>query len=223
MTSLKYPRTYHVPWSLGATSDDKIAKSINQLIGQPIVITEKIDGSNSSLEKEGCFARTHSGPPTHSSFDNLKSLHANIKYKIPDNVQLFGENVFAVHSIEYNELPGYFLLFNVRDLNSMMWSSWEEVELWAQEIEVSTVPVLFKGVVSSEKELQKLTESFMIQPSQCGGIIEGIVVRLSESFHNDNFSNCVAKMVRQNHVTTDTHWAHKEVVKNKLKIMTKKI
>ncbi len=218
MESPKYNRTFHFPFSPGASNDDKIATSMDKLIGVPIVITEKMDGSNTSLEADGCYARTHAGAPTHASFDQLKALHASIKYLIPDFIQLFGEWCFARHSIEYNKLPGYFLLFNVRELTmaSPYWYSWKEVEMWAEEIGVPTVPVLFKGEVSSEKELKELVESFMNQPSSCGGIREGVVVRVAKEFYDDDFSFCVMKCVRANHVQTSEHWKDQEIIKNKL-------
>ena len=127
-----------------------------------------MDGSNTSLEAEGCFARTHAGPPTHASFDGLKALHAAIKFKIPEDLQLFGEWLFALHSIPYDKLPAYFMLFNVRenlDAKKPYWLSWEEVEMWADEIGVPCVPVLFKGKVSSEKELKELVISLVAQSS----------------------------------------------------------
>lgn len=214
---MKYPRTLHFEWSQGATDDDKISYDVSSLIGVPIVITEKIDGSNTCLECNSCFARTHSGPPAHPSFDGFKALHAEIKWRIPRNTQIFGEWVYAVHSIKYNTLPGYFLLFNIRDLSNMQWASWEEVELWAEELNLPTVPVLFKGQVSSEKELKKLTESFMNTVSQCGDIKEGVVVRVQKSFDDENFPFCVAKIVRANHVDPNNdHWKHKSIVKNGL-------
>lgn len=219
MTSPKYNRTYHLPWSAGATNDDKIAKELGGLLNAPIVITEKIDGSNTSLEKEGCFSRSHAGMPTHSSFDMLKVLHASVSYKIAPDVQLFGEWCYAKHSIEYNELPGYFLLFGVRylgDINS--WDSWDGVKLWSQEITVPTVPVLFEGTIESEKQFRELTQSFMNQPSMCGGIREGIVVRRADGFIDDDFSHSVMKCVRANHVQTTEHWKNQEIVRNQLKV-----
>lgn len=220
MDSPKYNRTFHFPFSPGATNDDKIATSMERLIGVPIVITEKMDGSNTSLEKDGCFARTHSGPPTHASFDQLKALHASVKYLIPDTIQLFGEWCYALHSIAYTELPGYFLLFNVRDLSmsSPIWFPWKEVEQTAEEFGIPTVPVLFKGTVSSEKELKDLVESFMNQPSACGGIREGVVARVAKSFVDDDFEFCVMKCVRANHVQTSEHWKDQEIIKNRLKL-----
>lgn len=219
MDSPKYNRTMHVPWSKGATNDDKIATSIDSLLNTEIVITEKIDGSNTSLESDGCYARTHAGAPTHPSFDGLKALHASLKYKLPNNIQFFGEWAFALHSIAYNELPGYFMMFNVREVLSNIWYSWDEVELWAIELEVPTVPVLFKGIVKSEQELKELTESFMIEPSKCGGIREGVVVRVAHQFNDDEFSQCVQKNVRANHVQTSEHWKDQAIVKNKLKLI----
>lgn len=219
MDSPKYNRTFHMPWSPGGTDDDKRATSVERLIAKPIVITEKMDGSNTSLERGGCFARTHSGAPAHASFDGLKALHATIKTKIPEGVQLFGEWCYALHSISYNELPGYFMLFNVRELvGSSFWMSWPEVELWAEEIGVPTVPVLFKGTVKSSNELQELVEKFMQEPSVCGGQREGVVARCAMEFSNEDFSDLVLKCVRAHHVQTSEHWKNQEIVKNKLKI-----
>ena len=221
MDSPKYNRTFHFPWSKGCTNDDKMATSVEGLIGTSIVITEKMDGSNTSLEAHGCFARTHAGAPTHTSFDGLKALHSSIKYKIPNKYQLFGEWCFALHSIAYSKLPGYFLMFNIRELNDEiphMWLSWDAVELWAQEIGVSTVPVLFRGKVNSEKELKELTESLMIEPSVCGGIREGVVARVAGEFSDNDFSSCVMKCVRANHVQTSDHWKDQEIIRNKLKL-----
>lgn len=217
METHKYPRTYHFDFSAGAINDDKISASIDGVIGVPIVLTEKVDGSNTSLEADGCFARTHSGPPSHASFDGLKALHGAVKWKIPQGIQLFGEWVFARHSIEYSALPGYFLLFNVRDLRNNLWLSWEDVKTWAKEIEVPTVPVLFQGTMGSEAELKELVLSFMKQPSCCGGAREGVVARVATKFDDNDFSRYVAKYVRANHVDpTNDHWLHKEIIKNGL-------
>jgi hypothetical protein len=230
--SQKYPRTLHLPWSKGATSDDKMAKDVSTLINIEIVITEKLDGSNCCLESDACYARTHSGPPTHESFDLFKALHSQVKHSIPSNLQLFGENLYALHSISYDKLPAYFMLFNVKEniiapncssvysdpdfITNSHWLSWDEVEMWADEIGVPCVPVLFKGKVSSEKELKELVISLVAQSSRVGSEREGVVVRVARQFRDDEFFNCVLKYVRANHVQTDDHWRSQEIVKNKL-------
>lgn len=219
MDSPKYNRTFHFPFSPGATNDDKIATSMDSLIDVSIILTEKVDGSNTSLEADGCFARTHAGPPTHASFNLLKALHASVKYIIEPGTQIFGEWCFAKHSIEYSALPNYFLPFAVRYLQENgehRWGSWVDVEMWAGDIGQETVPVLFTGKVSSEKELKELVESLMLQPSSCGGIREGVVARIAESFEDKDFSTSVLKCVRANHVQTSDYWRDQEIIKNKL-------
>ena len=218
MDSPKYNRTFHLPWSKGCTNDDKMAASVESLIGIPILITEKIDGSNVCMEHKNCFSRSHAGLPTHASFDQFKALHASLKQHINDGLQIFGEWVLARHSIEYLELPGYFLLFGLRDLELNEWCSWDDVEMWARVLGIPTVPILFRGQVSSEKDLKELTESFMKQPSACGGIREGVVVRVAREFADKDFASSIMKNVRANHVDPNNdHWLHQAIIKNKLK------
>ncbi len=225
MNSPKYNRTFHLPWSEGCSSDDKKATSVSSLINSEIIITEKLDGSNCCLERDNCFARTHAGPPTHPSFDVIKAKHARTKHLIPEGYQFFGENLFAQHSIHYNKLPAFFMLFAIRVLNgtdksgekAVFWESWDTLRLFADELELEMVPVLFDGKVSSEKELKELTQHLMTQPSICGDTREGVVVRTTGQFVDHEFSNNVMKMVRKDHVQTGDHWSHKEIVKNKLK------
>jgi hypothetical protein len=191
----------------------------------PLVITEKMDGSNTSLESGGCYARTHAAAPGHLSFDALKALHATLKYSIPERTQVFGEWCYAQHSIPYDSLPGYFLMFGIRELHIgsndeefPFWYSWGELENWAINLGLPTVPILFKGTVSSVKELQELTESLVKQPSACGTIREGVVVRIADVFSDEHFSKYVMKWVRKDHVQTSDHWKDQEIIKNKLKI-----
>jgi len=220
MESPKYNRTMHFPWSPGGTSDDKRATSVDGLLNRPIVITEKMDGSNTSLESTGCFARTHANAPTHPSFDRLKALHAMVKNSIPGRIQIFGEWCYALHSIAYDALPEYFLTFGIRDLQPQgdFWYSWSDVEWIAQDLGLATVPVLYRGQVSSEEELKDLTESLAYQPSVCGSTREGVVVRIEDKFLDKDFDTSIMKWVRANHVQTSEHWKNQEIVKNKLKI-----
>lgn len=214
---MKYNKTLHLPWSENCSDDDKIAKDVSNLINNYIIITEKIDGSNTSLEKAGCFARTHTSPPTHKSFDMLKALHASIKYQIDDGMQYFGEWVFAKHSIYYNALPGYFLLFAVRYIPDNYWSSWDKVMECSQNIQVPTVPILWSGRVRSINALQSLTIKLASEKSLCGTEREGIVVRTYNGFSNKDFARCVMKFVRKNFNQTDNHWKHQKITQNKLK------
>lgn len=200
----KYPRTSHLPWSKGATNDDRIAKTVESLIGIDIIITEKLDGSNASITKDGVYGRSHVEFSKNLWDKEMWKIYYKIKNDISDDVFIFGENMEGIHSLEYSTLNSYFYIFGIRDNN--IWVSWEEVEEYAYLLDIPTVPVLFNGVVNSEKELIGLTEKLCKQPSKLGGVREGIVVRNANMFHNDDFSINVMKWVRAGHVTTGEHW-----------------
>lgn len=200
----KYARTYHLPWSKGTTSDDRISKNVDSLIDIDIVITEKLDGSNTGITKDGVYGRSHV-EFTRNPWD-VKSweIWNRINRNIDEDVYIFGEGMYGIHSIEYSNLKSYFYIFGVRDNN--IWISWDQVEEYSYLLDIPTVPVIFKGVVNSEKELKDLTEGLSNEPSSLGGIREGIVVRNAGMFHNDDFSDNVMKWVRKGHVQTDSHW-----------------
>ncbi len=110
-------------------------------------------------------------------------------------------------------------MFAVRDLNTNIWSSWEEVELWAQELQVPTVPVLsMLESVKDEKSLKEITDELCIQNSLYGSQREGVVVRVSREFSNKDFPLLVGKVVRANHITTDQHWRSKQIIRNRISI-----
>lgn len=201
----KYGRTYHLPWSPGTTSDDKISNDITSLIGSEIVITEKLDGENTGMTNDGVYARSHATFTTSPWSREVRQLH-NLKVKgnLSEDEFLFGENLEGIHSIEYTNLKSYFYIFGLRD--NKIWVPWKSVEEYSYLLDIPTVPVLFKGVINTEKELKELVEELVSKRSELGGEIEGIVVRNAGVFHNDDFAENVSKWVRPNHVQTDEHW-----------------
>lgn len=213
---IKYPRTFHLSFSLGASSDDKIIEDDSIFVNKQIVITEKLDGSNFCITNDNCFARSHAGPPTHISFDLAKSWHATVKNKIANNIAIFIEYTFAEHSIFYDKLKTYFNVINVFDIDNDRWLSWNEVESWSKYLDTYTVPVLFKGIIPSVKELKSLVMHEMEKQSCYGNNREGVIIRLYDSFDNDSFCLSCCKVVRANHVTTDQHWKTKQIVRNKI-------
>jgi hypothetical protein len=206
MQQTKFPRISHVDFSPGTTSDDRIADDLSGVIGVEIVMTEKLDGENRGITNEGCYARSHVDFTT-SRWSNYSRtvLWPRIKDWIADDVCLFGEDLEAIHSIEYSELTDYFYLFGIRDKTT--WQSWDAVELVATLLEVPTAPVLFRGVVNSEEELKQIVVDLVSKPSKLGSnIMEGVVIRPTAEFEDDSFSKSVFKWVRKDHVQTTEHW-----------------
>jgi hypothetical protein len=184
---------------------------VSSLLDVPLVITEKCDGSNLTYTRTAVFSRSHSGPPGHPSFDLAKATHARIAHELSLGLSLFCEYCYAVHSITYDALPDYSLVFGARDDRQGRWWDWDMVVAQAADLGLPTVPELHRGSVSTARELEALTLSLAAQPSAFGGPREGVVVRRAGEFRDADFQRSLAKWVRSDHVTTDEHWMHQNI------------
>ena len=78
---VKYPRTYHFEWSPGKTKDDKTLFDLSNFEGKNIVLTEKMDGENTTMMKDWYYARSLDSKD-HPSRHWVKGLWGNIKHDI---------------------------------------------------------------------------------------------------------------------------------------------
>jgi hypothetical protein len=203
----KYKRTYHLPWSPGTTSDDKIMHDITPLLGKTVVITEKMDGENTNMYSDRIHARSIDSKD-HDSRHWVKGLWGSIKNEIPDGWRICGENLYAKHSLYYEELPTYFMVFSIwNELNECL--SWDETVSICGMLNLVHVPVI-DIITFDEGYLRKLSNNLDLTKT------EGYVVCNIESFGYDEFGDNVAKWVRAKHVTTDEHWMFQQIVPNKL-------
>ncbi|MER5358316.1 RNA ligase family protein [Streptomyces sp. NPDC002785] len=202
-----YPRTAHLPWSPGATSDDVRIADLCALAGREVVVTEKLDGENTTLYADGLHARSLDSAH-HPSRGWVKALQGRIGARIPDGWRVCGENMFARHSIPYDGLESFFYGFSVWDGEHCL--GWDRTVVFLRELGIPVPPVLWRGVFDAraEKALRALKPDTARQ--------EGYVVRPADGFDAPDFGRLVAKWVRPGHVQTDTHWMHASVVENGL-------
>lgn len=209
MSSLyKYPRTPHLPFSLGATDDDKILKDTKHFENKLVVVTEKMDGENTSIYNNYYHARSLDSKHREYHSYLLSTILPNIQYVIPNGYRICGEYLYAKHSIYYDNLKDYFLTFSIWNENICL--SWEDVEKLSNEWNLNLVPILYKGIYD-ENKIKELANYVMTN----GG--EGLVVRLQDPFKYEDFNKSIAKFVRPNHVQTDEHWTKTKIIKNELK------
>lgn len=205
---VKYPRTYHLPWSPGATDDDRILDSLVGFQGQEVVVTTKMDGENTTLYCDYMHARSIEYE-THPSRSWVRAMHAKFAHDIPDGWRVCGENVFAKHSIKYDHLADYFQVFSVwNDRNVCL--SWDETCEWVALLGLQTVSVSYRGPWD-----EKLVKAHYT-PARNGDPCEGYVVRVADEFHYREFRRKVAKYVRAGHVGTHGHWMRNVVERNGL-------
>ncbi|EGO6394046.1 RNA ligase family protein [Salmonella enterica] len=214
-TQRKYGRTWHYPFSPGTTSDDRInADYWRDIQGIPqLVHTEKLDGENNCLNRHGVFARSHAAPTQSAWTHKIRQRWQLLKNDLGD-LELFGENLYAVHSIEYRALDHDFFLFAIRCND--MWLGWEEVQFYAALFDFPCVPEIagpqpYNDEKAWRSDFLTLTDrrgAFDPWDTQLGHpcTLEGIVSRNRNEFPVNDFAHQVFKFVRKNHVKTTEHW-----------------
>ncbi|MEO6357123.1 MAG: RNA ligase family protein [Ferruginibacter sp.] len=213
--SKKYGRTFHYPFSPGTSSDDRINSDYWQHIRQldTVVHTEKLDGENNCLSRYGVFARSHAAPTTSAWTSYLREKWSHLKNDLGE-YEIFGENLYAIHSIQYPLIEQHYYVFAVRELDK--WLSWEETIFIASLFDLPVVPVIetitnfsdqqqFENNLLSQVKKESTFLSVDVQTNKpC--TMEGIVSRNSNAYKVDDFETNVFKYVRKGHVKTDEHW-----------------
>jgi hypothetical protein len=208
-TYVKYPRTFHIPDSMGMSSDDRMLKDYSNFIGRDVVVTEKLDGEATTIYRDYIHARSIDSRH-HWSRDWIKSLAAQIGWQINDNWRICGENLFAKHSIKYENLESYFYVYSVwDDTNTCL--SWDDTIEYCSSVGLITVPVLYRGPFNKDLILSLWDESNRDNT-------EGFVIRNTTPFKYEDFSKNLGKFVRSNHVAPNSeHWFNSAIEKNELK------
>lgn len=213
---VKYMRTFHLPWSPGVNRDDRTMTNLDAFQGQQVMICEKLDGENTTMYSDYMHARSINSDH-HPSRNWAKNLWAQKGYNIPQGWRVCGENMFAKHAIHYtkekgNALDSYFYMFSIWDERNIC-LSWDETEEWAELLEFTLIPVLYKGIWDMNV-IEALNKRMEANPTT----IEGYVVRLSRAYHYSEFKTICGKYVRKGHVSNNHgHWSTQKIIKNELK------
>jgi len=210
-TRIKYPRTMHLPWSPGVTDDDEVMTDLDCFKGKEVVVTEKMDGECTTLMRGCCYARSVDSRD-HESRHWIKAFHGSIRHLIPEGWRICGENLNVVHTIRYESLPTWFIVFSVWDERGVA-INWGDTMVMAEDLGVGHVPVLYGGVWD-----ENAVKACWTGRGVYGLLQEGYVVRLEGSFGHGDFGRSVAKFVRRGHVQTDGHWRRRKLEFNGLRL-----
>jgi len=219
MERSKYPRTPYLMITRTADPIDRIVDG-KDLLGKSLAFTIKYDGSNVTLCKNGCGAR-NGYHADHESFDLLKAIQGQLGYLLPENVQLFGEWLYAKHSIHYTgdlALDDYLKIFAGLKIagEHKNFMSCEQLDQMCKEFRLAQVKARYWQVFHSLEDLYNAARMIFDEVVDEGH--EGIVIRNVQEFPYEEFDKNVVKMVRENHVQTDEHWRHTKIIKNEVKI-----
>src|SRR5512137_41173 len=133
----RFPHTPHIAWlGTGSPRDDKVISptEATALLAGAVVVEEKLDGANLgiSVDPVGTLQVQNRGQYLHAPYSGqfvrllswLAQHQEALARALGKNLILFGEWCTARHSLNYVELPDWFLAFDVYDRNkASFWST----------------------------------------------------------------------------------------------------
>jgi hypothetical protein len=167
----KYPRTHHIEGSRFQVGDDELDKvPFDEIAGRYLVIEEKLDGANSGisfspegtllLQSRGHFLLGGAAEKHFNLFKQWANIHAGSLWEVlGTRYLLYGEWLYAKHTIFYDYLPHYFLEFDLLDKETGRFLSTTERRRVLAGLPLVSVPVLFSGVIASHKQLTGLVRT----------------------------------------------------------------
>lgn len=160
---VKYPRTPHLFGSKG-TDDDKHlgeAESARFVADGSLIVEEKLDGTNVGIHftADGTMNLQCRGhlitEGMHPQYDLFKQWAAVKRHALEERVEdrfiVFGEWLYAKHSIHYRRLPHYFFEFDIYDKQTRTFLSLERRLALLEGAGVVTVPVLHTGAADRQR------------------------------------------------------------------------
>lgn len=221
---LKFPRTPHLFSYGSATRDDLVFtdQEARHFLQQPgtFVVEEKIDGANIGISVGPNFEllfqnRSHFvNSSSQTQFRNLESW-AKGKPGIWDlfqdrDVILFGEWMYAKHSIHYTNLSDLFIAFDIYDKTNARFLKVDERNELLRASDIAVVPELLRTDRLTKDQIDELVASKRSHFNP-DSPIEGCYVRLE----NDHGLVTRCKAVRADFIQPSArHWSKETLTKN---------
>lgn len=249
----KYPRTHHIEGSrLQPGDEDLDSVPFSAIASQYVVVEEKVDGANAaiSFSSDGQLrlqSRGHylTGGEREKHFNLFKQwafTHAAAFWPVlGSRYILYGEWLYAKHTVFYDYLPHYFLEYDVLDLQEGKFLSTQSRNELLSGLPLVSVPVLFAGRLQSYKQLTGLLsqsnfitaghlEKFRLSCQEKGldverslnqtdpsTLMEGLYIKVE----SEGIVTARYKYVRASFLTTvlqsDGHWLNRPIVPNLLR------
>lgn len=251
---LKYPRTHHIEGSRCQPGDEDLDSiPFSKIANRFIVVEEKVDGANCGisfspegellLQSRGHYL-TGGGREKHFNlFKTWASSHtAELWDILKDRYIMYGEWLYAKHTVFYDLLPHYFMEFDIFDKEENIFLSTERRKIMLKGHSfITSVLVLFEGTMKAQKELvntldkshfksedakEKLIELCLdkglnaeqiLRETDPSSLMEGLYIKVEEYGEvKERY-----KYVRASFLTTitnsETHWLDRPIIPNMLR------
>lgn len=197
------------------------AKEAIKFTQNRVIIEEKVDGSNLGISITEDYQirfqnRSHfvtsASATQFKGLDNWVTQHPGIwQILTSPDIILFGEWMFAKHSIGYTNLPDYFLAFDIYIPSQKKFLSRAKRDALLADTGIASVPVLAEGTFTKQEILAMLE-----RPSSFyEGKVEGAYIRIED----EDYELDRGKIVRPDFMQAiETHWSTKTLVQNTVRL-----
>ena len=254
LSILKYPRTPHLEGSRLQPGDEDLSQiRFSEIAGRHLVVEEKCDGANAaiSFSDEGEMflqSRGHylTGGYRERHFNLMKqwaSVHRDAFYQVLGSRYLmYGEWMYAKHTVFYDALPHYFLEFDIYDRTQGIFLDTPSRRKLTEKLPIVSVPVLSEGVFSKQQQLldligpsnyitegnaaclQRLSQELGLDAGQqcaetdLSTMMEGLYPKIEEGGQVAARLKYVRASFLQRLLESESHWLERPIVPNQLAV-----
>lgn len=252
---IKYPRTPHIQGSrLQPGDEDLRQRRFSEIEGRHVVLEEKIDGANSAvsftdqgelrLQSRGHFL---TGGARERHYDLLKqwgAVHKERLYEVlGDRYVMYGEWMYAKHTIYYDLLPNYFMEFDILDRETDRFLDTPSRHELIRGLPVASCPVLASGKFTNIDEILKylgdseyissdhiahlredaerlgLDAGRVCRETDASRTMEGIYIKVEENGEVVDRMKYVRASFLQTVEESQSHWLDRPIVPNRITVL----
>ena len=255
----KYPRTPHIEGSRLQPGDEDLSQiSFDTIKGRHLVVEEKCDGANSAISFDGdgellLQSRGHylTGGYRERHYNLMKqwaNVHRDAFFDLlGTRYIMYGEWMYAKHTVFYDALPHYFLEFDILDRETGIFLDTPTRHEMLKNKPVVSVPVLGSGIYRTKEEMLKLLgrSKYMtgnqrqnlweaavklgLDPerscneTELSGMMEGLYIKVEENGQVVDRMKYVRAAFLQCVDFSETHWIDKPIIPNQLAVPTESL
>lgn len=250
----KYPRTPHIEGSRLQPGDEDLSQiSFETIKDRHLVIEEKCDGANTaiSFDADGNLllqSRGHyiTGGYRERHYNLMKqwaAVHKDAFYELlGTRYIMYGEWMYAKHTVFYDALPHYFLEFDILDRETGIFLDTLTRHRMLEGFPVVSVPVIGEGKFRAKDDMLKLigqsnyvtgnqrqtlweeVVKLGLEPekicneTELSGLMEGLYIKIEEDGQVTDRMKFVRAAFLQCLDFSEEHWIDKPIIPNLLAV-----
>lgn len=250
----KYPRTPHIEGSRLQPGDEDLSQiPFDSIKDRYLVIEEKCDGANSAisfnadgellLQSRGHYLTGGYRERHYNLMKQWANAHRDVFFELLGTKYImYGEWMFAKHTVFYDALPHFFLEFDIFDRERGVFLDTASRHEMLTEMPVVSVPVLGSGYYKTKEDMllllgqsgyvtgnqrKNLTETAVrlgldpernCKETDLSGLMEGLYIKVEENGQVIDRMKYVRPAFLQCVDFSETHWIDRPIIPNQLAV-----